>query len=791
VKKKVNQKFNIEEFKKIGVNILRKWYFLIISLIITLSIAYVVNRYSVPIYSITSSLSIGKFDERKKSPLDLLDGDRFFDINRDVDKECVMLKSLQNIHYSLKRLDFDISYYNEGNIKTIELYPIGPIKIFYDTNSHHIPYNVQIKCILEDTVKFQLTSDNEYWNKQFKGRSYKFNKNLTIDGFTFSVSLADKSILKKNWGIPVFCINNLTELAERYRSSLRIGPSYKGSTVVHISLTSPNPTKDMFFLNSFLDYLVEKGLLEKRDFAVKTIAFLEDQIAGIGDSLNQFSSKIENLKVNNWDKGNSEKVFEEVRVLEQQKVALTLKIKYLSYLNKYIKEKTLDEPFSPYYLGIDDAPLNKLFDEFSKVRTETIIIKKESNKNNPFIKDRELMLGQLEKNMQENIINQRDFYNKSLFDLEAKINKQLGSIKGLLSEEREMVALENMFNINKELYTSLFEKRIEANIAKVSTSSDYEIIDYASCTGIPITPLKSDNNTKAVILGLLFPMLLIALFHFMNDKVIHKDDLLAWTDIPLLGSITHSSDFNNIVVLDRPKSIIAESFRGIRSNLQYIFKDNSKSSKVILITSSVSGEGKTFCAINFSFILASSNKKTILIGADLRKPKMYDKLDLNTSVGLSTYLADAATLDGVIQKTKHDNLDVITAGEIPPNPAELLMSKKVELLIEQLKKQYDFIVFDTPPIGLVSDSMAITKFSDVVFFIVRQNYSKKDYLLQLDELYREKKIENVVLLFNDVTQNNFGYGYGYGYGHGYAGGYYDEQENDSWIMNLYKKLKGA
>ena len=784
MKKKINPKFSIDEFKKLGFRILRKWYWLILSLSLCLSIAFLVNKYSVPVYSIKSTLSIKKYDHRKLGPLDALDGNYFFNSNKDIDKECVMLRSLSNVSAAINHLGFDVSYYSAGQVNIIELFPASQIKLKYDTLSFYIPYNIFFKCIPENDSTYYLESDNELINVAFGKRLYTFNKTYTVNKFTFSIELLEKWIVKGQSNSPAFVINDLTSIADKYRKALKIGPTFKGSTILYVTMNSINPPKDIVFMNAYIRFLVVKGLIEKRDLALKTIAFLEEQIKTIGDSLNNFSGAIENHKIKSIDRGTSLSVLEQMKSMEQQKGVISMNINYLNYLNEYLDQKNSEEAFSPYFLGVNEIPINKLFDDYTKFRFETNLLKKESNRTNPFMNDRETKLKGMEQTIRENIKNQTDYYQKSLKSIEENIAKNLSSIKGLLSEERKVSKLEDMFSLHKSLYTSLFEKRIEAHIAKVNTSSDYEIIDFAGTDMIPITPVPADNYMKGLVIGLVIPILLIAFFYFTNDNIIDKDDLIKNTDIPLLGNIIHTANSAaNIIVKDKPKSIIAESFRAIRSNMQYILREDT-TSKVILITSTVSGEGKTFSAINFSYILALSNKRTILIGSDMRKPKMYDKFNVDIKKGLSTFLSGIAKLSDVIQKTDNENLDVITAGAIPPNPGELLLSPKLPEMIGLLKKEYDFIIFDTPPIGLVSDAIVITKLSDLNFFILRQNYSKKDYLLQLNQLYEEQKIKNIVLIFNDVNEKKFGYSYGYNYGYSYGSGYYEEDH-----QSFFDKLK--
>jgi capsular exopolysaccharide synthesis family protein len=248
------------------------------------------------------------------------------------------------------------------------------------------------------------------------------------------------------------------------------------------------------------------------------------------------------------------------------------------------------------------------------------------------------------------------------------------------------------------------------------------------------------------------------------------------TNIPILGLIGHSDNATSLVVSNASKSIIAESFRALRTNIQYLAADKEK--KIITVTSSIGGEGKTFTTMNLAAIIALSGHKTILIGGDLRKPKLHEDFKVDTSKGLSSYLINKSELAEVIEKTEIDSLDVIASGPTPPNPAELLDSKKMRDLIMELNKTYDYVIIDTPPIGLVTDGVILMQHADVNLYIVRHNYSKKSALNVINNLYHQKQVENVHIIINDFKHTSSGYGYGYGYGYGSSGyGYYENEEN--------------
>lgn len=271
-----------------------------------------------------------------------------------------------------------------------------------------------------------------------------------------------------------------------------------------------------------------------------------------------------------------------------------------------------------------------------------------------------------------------------------------------------------------------------------------------------------------------------------------KGDVESITSIPIIGTVGHVQTDSNLVILNQPKSIVSESFRAIRTNINYLTKE--KKSFTVLITSSISGEGKTFCSINLASAYSLTGKKTLLIGGDLRKPKIFDDFGLKNALGLSSFLIGKNSLAEVTQATQKENLFLISSGPVPPNPSELIETDKMLALFEEAKKIYDVIIIDTPPIGLVTDALILTKYADVNLYVIRQHYTRKSQLELINQLYSDKKIVDLGIIVNDLKEQKigykYGYSYGYGYGYGYGGGYYVEDfKKKSKLTKAFNKIK--
>jgi len=350
----------------------------------------------------------------------------------------------------------------------------------------------------------------------------------------------------------------------------------------------------------------------------------------------------------------------------------------------------------------------------------------------------------------------------------ADVNGQLGRLPGT---ERKLIRIQRDFDLNSTVYNFLLEKRAEAGIAMASNIPENKVIDKAvPYNAARIKPKTRQNYMLALILGLLFPAAGIIIIDLLNNKVIDKKDIEKITKAPILGFISHSGYGSEMPVVEKPGSTLAESFRSIRTSLKYFTPGDQP--VVIAVTSTVSGEGKTFVAVNLATIISLLGRKTLLVGLDLRKPRIHKILGIENSEGMSNFLSGNSKYDDVIQKTSIENLWFASAGPIPPNPAELIERKAMTDFLEKARKQFDFIILDTPPVAVVTDAMLLARRADMTLFVVRQRYSSRNTLQLIDEIYRNREISNPGIIVNDISMSGYyGYGLRYGYTMGYAYGY--------------------
>ena len=463
---------------------------------------------------------------------------------------------------------------------------------------------------------------------------------------------------------------------------------------------------------------------------------------------------------------------DKIKEHDNTRASYELQMKYFNYLSAYITDKNPSGPlFSPSVMGITDANLISLVNEMTELRKESEKMGFSYGGSQPAMEFIDRQMEETKKALQENIRNNVAILKDLISDSDMKVaaieEVELGK---LTSQERKFMSIQRKVNLNNTLYTFLLQKYSETAISKSSNIPDSRIIDRASgYSASLIKPKTQKNLLVSIMLGLLIPLVLIVVVSLFDDKIIDKKDIEKKTKIPVIGFIGHSESDSYIPVANKPGSSLAESFRSVRTSLKWYVKENE--TPVIAVSSTISSEGKTFFSVNLAAIIGMVGKKVLLVGLDLRKPRMDKIFDLGDEFGMSTYLNGSNGYDEVIQKTAINNLYYVPAGPRPPNPAELIETNRMTEFLARAKKEYDVIIIDTPPVGLVTDALLLASEVDVNIFIVRQRYTTKDSLDMMEQLRQQGELKNIAIVMNDISLSGYyGYGMRYNYYHGY--GYY-------------------
>ena len=447
---------------------------------------------------------------------------------------------------------------------------------------------------------------------------------------------------------------------------------------------------------------------------------------------------------------------------------------YYNYLENYIhRENELESISVPTSFGVNDISLNLLIAQLVEIQIKKNILVDGGQINNPAIAQYNRKTKQLLLNLKEAISTTKSANNLVIKDFKNRINSMESSLGDIPEVERKLLSIERLQAISENIYIFLLKKRAEAKITASANLPDTKVLEPAMYfLKSPVTPDKANNYTIALLLGLFLPLLLLLLKEIINDKLITRIDLEKTTKIPILGMIGKNYSGYSLLSKQSPKSAVYEGFRALRSNLNFLNPNDDK--KVYLVTSSVSGEGKTYIAMNMAIVFARSGKKTLVIGADLRRPKLYSEFDLENTIGISNHILGDKTLNEIILPSEIENLDILVSGPLPNNPSDALVKDKFSIMMLELKKVYDVIILDTPPLGLVADALTLIEYADTNIYVVRQEYTKKGLLSYIDDMNVKDRLGDLHIVFNDVKEGSGAYGYGYGYGYGFGYGYSDD-----------------
>jgi tyrosine-protein kinase Etk/Wzc len=761
------------------------WYWFVISLFIASTIAYGINRYSEKIFTVSSTLLIKDKQLGGESAIGekIMPSANIFGSQQNLKNEMGILKSYRLNKRVIDSLpEFRTVYFGVGRRKVVEsrLYKNCPfIVISNSVNSQPNDVKVNVRIISDKAFILDINSNYKI-NKKIE-----FGERFNERGFDFRIYLRDTDRFKFNPEISnkyYFYFTGSEGLANEYRGKLGVTPIDKDATLVTLTASGFVPEQETDYLNKLMEIYISQGLEDKNQIADSTSNFINKQLRIIADSLRIAEDSLQYFRLKNKLVDLSKEgtdIQGRLDRVENEKTTLNLQHQYYQYLKGYLVSKNeTGDIVSPSVMGVTDPTLGRLVEELAKLQQKKKQLSMNLSMELPAVNLIEGDIVTARKSLSENVESNLVNVERSIGDAGERIDKIYKEMSKLPLTERKLIGIQRKFDINNTVYTYLLEKRAETGIAKASNVSDNKIIDQSYVfNAVQIKPKPTGNNLKAFLLGLMIPAIIITLLYYFNNRIIDNGDIIRRTNTPIIGYISHNDNTKEIPVIDKPGSALAESFRAVRTTLKYFVKDEGN--PVIAITSTISSEGKTFVSINLAAITALLGKKVLLVGLDLRKPRIHRVLGINNNEGLSTYLSSNCEYSDVIKQTSIPNLFYAVSGPVPPNPAELIESEKMALFIEKARKEFDFIFIDTPPIAVVSDTLLLSKFVDINIFVVRQRYSSKNTIDLIQEFYKDGKLKNMGIIINDISLTGYyGYGlrYGYykGYGYSYGKNYYGQ-----------------
>ncbi|WP_029036047.1 GumC family protein [Salinimicrobium xinjiangense] len=766
---------------------LKYWKWLLFGCLLGLFIAYLYNRYTLPAYATQATMMILNEDKNMVGALPS-GGSSVLAINdNSLDNQIVTLKSKQLVEGVIDELNLNIAYFLEGKVIAVEAYRNSPIIVEFLTDKDIVhTSSLNIWVTPKSASHFLLEQEDG------SSKSYEFGEPIIIDNLQFAVA-PNKSSFDSRTTVNV-TLRPLRTVANEYITNMTVAPQGKAKDILSLSIIGEVPEKSRDFLNTLMVHFNADGVADKRQVAENTAKFIQERLELITQELDSVEGGIADFKSENrfmsvessagQYMAKSTRAEQEIFTLETQLMILEGIENTLSSAKPY--------QLLPEGMGLEKGGLGSSVGKYNELVLQRNIYLKTGTTENPVVETLTEQLDALRENILKNIQQTRrsiDIELRELYQLEQTAEGQFSTFPGL---EKGIRSIERQQEIKEQLYLFLLQRREESAISFAATSPVAKVIDPAFTFSRPVDPKPWLILTGGGLIGLLIPLIVIFVINFLDTKVHHKGDLQPLTrHLPFLGEIPGVSKEESEMIQLNDRSPLAESFRILRTNLAYLVQSRNKDrAEVIYVTSTIKGEGKTFVSFNLARTLSSTGKKILLIGADVRNPKLH-KFAGNTleTKGLSDYLYDRDILPQyVIQPMNQDNIpvDVVFSGAIPPNPAELLMNDRMEELINSQKTSYDFIIVDTAPTMIVTDTLLISQLADTTLYVVRAGYTEKKLLEFPKELKQQGKLKGLAIVLNDVDYSKFSYGAKYGYSYGYGYGYAaDEDKKGFW--NFIKK----
>lgn len=759
--------------------VLSKWWLFLITVSLSGAGGYLYIKTTPRQYLVRAVILMSEKGRNKIGSSDeFLKGSSLLGGNADVEDMVAVLTSYTNITKTLKRLDFGISYFETKNFLTTEKFEYPPFYVKLDTMAVQV-YGVPVHVGVDrDAGTYRVKAKAKYaplYNvqKQIELEDFiidyevdqeaRIGEPFVAEGLSFTIEFPED----RHYGPDVehhFTINSLDALVAEYRAKTAAEPLSDESSIVHVSTVGQVIKKEKLFINTLLETYIEGELYRRQQKGRRTITFIDGQIGIVSDSLRQVETSMEGFRGSSGGMMSatttSDALFQERSRLERERSMLLSRRQYcVSIMEKIRSQSDLRNVPAPSSSGIDDPVLNNLVLEITRLSAELAALSLTTVKSNPTVIAMERKLKNLTSSLAQTAESLVDQVTINLQEVDRSLSRINFQFNQLPEHERKLGNIERKFKLSESLYNYLMEKRAEAGIAIASDQVDKYVVDEAlNVAGKPVKPARKMVMMISLLIGLAIPLAVILVRDFFNDTVTDMDQLKRLSPIPILATIPTAK--RKRVLPDDPKSLLAESFRTARINLQYLNPGAQR--QVVGLTSSTSGEGKTFCALNLATVMALSGKRVLLLDADMRRPRVAETLGLPEGKGLSTYLIGECGLEEVVRPSGVPGLDTITAGPIPPNPLELAEVPAMGTLFKELRSRYDQVVVDASPMGLVSEFVILMRHIDLSLYVVRQGHTRRAALRLINDMYKEGKIERIDLLLNDVPSGN-GYGEGYGY----------------------------
>lgn len=763
---------------------LQHWKWLILSVSTAMTVSYMYIRYSsVPQYEVQTTILI-KDDQKGNvvSELSAFEDIGVLNSSSSIENEIEILKSRTLMNRVVRKLKLNVNYHLIGRIRNSEQYNSSPVQLKI----------IGGDSVIEDrslSLFLQIRSKDGFDLKNSNGEilgSYAFGEPVSREFGELQITIAENI----NDHINDECIINVRSIesaVSRYSSSLRIEQVGRSSNVISLKLTDPIHEKAIAILDELVQQYNDDAIADKNQVSQNTSNFIEDRMSILTAELSEVEGNAASFKKDNQLVGVSSQAELFLSTGSENKsqiIETNLQMHLVDFMIDYLQEQNAGFNLIPTNLGFSDPAITTSINSYNQLVLEKDRILESSGERNPIVVKINAQLSSLKNNLYESLNNLKaslEIRQRELNIVASGINAKIAQVPGY---ERTYREIQRQQQIKETLYLYLLQKREETAIALAVTVANAKIIDSAYGNKIPISPNTKRIYMIALLLGTFLPIGFIYVQDLLDTKIHSKSDLDK-IGIPYVGELPKNDSNNGLLIVSKDnRSRMSEAYRSLRTNIDFMMSDVKNKGRMILVTSTISSEGKTHVSLNLAATIALSDKRVLLLGMDLRAPKIMKYLNMDDAIGVTNYIVDKnLTLSDVIQTKPNDlTFDVLSSGVMPPNPAELLMTDRVTELMELLTHNYDYVIVDTAPVGIVTDTLLINKYADLSIYVVRANYLDKRLLHVAESLFNENKLRNMGLVING-SDNDKGNKYGYSYGYGYT--YGEDEKKPWWKINFF------
>ena len=764
------------------------WPLFLITMGAGLTISWLYYRSQTKIYMAAAKVLL-KDPQKNGGESKVLDALNIFSEKKIVENEIIVLRSSLILEKVVKSLDLYASVYNEGRLRIEELYK-GNSPVWFRTDD---------KENIEGGGKHYFSVD---WVKKgitINDRFISFNSTVSFGKTNYRV-VPNPEYNQHLTGKKYYVVfNSVGSAAGAIAGSLKANPISNASTVIELKIETQVPEEGIDILNKLFEVYNDDAINDKNQIASKTLLFIDDRLNYVVGQLDSVEKNVERYKTTQgvYNFGDQASLYlDNVRDLDKRNSEVELQMEIVKDIKSYINSKGKKPGMVPSQLLVNEPVLAGLLDKLYNAEFNVDKVKSINGEKSDAVIMAMETVDRLKNDIQENVSSLERNLRSVKNNVSANISRNSNLLSQVPRKERGLLDISRQESIKNNIYTFLLQKREETALSSAGTTPDLRVLEKGVAWG-PIKPVAKKFYLTGLILGLLVAVAIVLLKEQFNRKILFRTEIEEKTKVPVVAEIIQTHTKEPIAISAGKKTIIAEQFRSLRTNLTFMGLNETQ--KTLLVTSSISGEGKSFVALNLAMSLTLNGKKVALMEMDLRKPKLSKYLGIPRDPGISNYLIGKATINDIIKETPYENLYIVSAGPIPPNPTELIAGKKFKEMMELLKEQFDFVIIDSTPIGLVTDSQLLASYAETTVYIVRHDLTPKVFLRLIDDLKEQNKFNNMSIVFNGLKRRGFsilnygyGYGYGYSYGYGYGNGYYlDDDATPGWKngWGLIRKLK--